>query len=409
MGIPHKAFNCKLILFCVSMVLITFSFSHAALAQDSFFVVKDVKVDVTAENSVVAQDKAFDQAQLKAFRILSARMVSEADAKAVPTPDAITISTMVKDYEVTNEKISAVRYIGTYTFRFREQAVSRFFSVTGVSYTETASNPLLVLPVFQKDGNNTIWSEDNIWMSAWSRANLTNGLVPVSVPIGDLADIDDIDDSNALTYERVKLENMLGRYNASDAAIMIAVPDMTLADIRSPDAHAVGRMRVSIYRTDRSKAEHVKDIKLEADGQETISQLYDRAVVMGYSALQKDWKVKTLASASQDQKFYVRVGYKNARQWVQAQQSLRTLPGVSNMTVLSLKKVGAKISFVYRGDEQRLRETLGRQALELGEAIPYGSSGKYIYDLHFATAGSRSFYTAPASSDSAHGAGKHTF
>ncbi len=382
MGIPHKAFNCKLILFCVSMVLITFSFSHAALAQDSFFVVKDVKVDVTAENSVVAQDKAFDQAQLKAFRILSARMVSEADAKAVPTPDAITISTMVKDYEVTNEKISAVRYIGTYTFRFREQAVSRFFSVTGVSYTETASNPLLVLPVFQKDGNNTIWSEDNIWLTRWSAEHLSGGLVPIEVPIGDLADIADIDDDNALSYNRRDLDRMLARYNASEAAVMIAVPDMTLLGVSSGSDIAKGRLRISVYRTDRARAEHVQDIELQANGNETKDKLYSRAVMQSYAVLQKDWKSKTMASAADKENYTVRVSFRTVKQWSTIRQALLTTPGLSKVKVMSLKKNQAILSFTFLGDEERLRNTLRADALILGDAKK-GQATTPIYDLKY--------------------------
>ncbi len=407
MGIPHHAVNCKLIIFSLAILLSAISLARPAFAYDTLFTVEDVTVDVTADNAVVAQEKAFDEAQLKAFRILSDRMVAEADAKSLPTPDSLTISTMVKDYEVTNEQISNVRYVGTYTFRFREEAVSKFFSVTGVSFTETSSNPLLVLPVFQRNGKNSIWSEDNLWMMAWARTKLPHGIVPIEVPIGDLADITDIDDSNALTYERHKLERMLARYGASDAAIMIAVPDMTLGDLTQDSEHAIGRLRLSVYRTDRVQAEHVQDIHIEADGQETVGQLYDRAVMVGYKALQKDWKNKTVANAAQEQRYYVRIPISSPRQWVSAQSTLRAAPGVNDIAVMSMRKKEVQLSFIYRGEESRLRDVLARQGMHLGAVQPYGD--KYIYDLIYdGKRNTNSFYTPPESNDQSD-SDTHTF
>ena len=423
MGIPYQATNCKRIIFTVGFIFLCWLNIGQAMAYDSLFVVESVKVDVTAGNSVAAQNQAFDEAQNKAFRILAQRMVVEAQAASVSTPNALTISSLVKDYEVTDEQLSAVRYVGTYTFRFREAAVSKFFSVSGVTFTNVGSKTLLILPVFQRNGSNMIWSEGNLWMDSWSNATLSSGLVPVEVPIGDLMDMADIDEDQALSYERRKLDRMLGRYDAMEAAIMIAVPDKTLSGMDYNSGTALGRLRISIYRTDRANAEHVQDIFLEADGNETVKGIYDRGVASAYEALQKDWKRKTLASAAQSQLFYVRVPLANVKQWVQVRQALTNISGLNDLSVISMKKVEARLSFKYRGDIKHLRDNLSRASMSLGQGYPNGSAHKFtdnqrgapemMYDLTYRGAPkiqSNNFYRGVESAPATEDAGMvHTF
>lgn len=382
MGIQHKSNNCKLIIFGAIFIFAAFFTNIHAYAYNSIFVVEGVEVDVSAENSVAAQDQAFEQAQVKAYKVLAQRMVADAQAKSLKTPDSLTISSLIKDYEVTNEQISAVRYVGTYTFRFNENAVSEFFSVSGVSFTNTGSKTLLVLPIYQRHGKNTIWSEDNIWLQGWSNEHLSGGLVPVEVPIGDLADIADIDDDNALSYNRRNLDRMLSRYGASEAAVMIAVPDINLLNVKNGNETAKGRLRISVYRTDRAVAEHVQDIELVANGKETRDALYSKAVMKSYAVLQKDWKNKTLAAAADTQHYTVHTNFRTIRQWATIRQALLTTSGLKNFTVLSLKKKEAILSFSYRGDEERLRNSLKRGSLILETAYPDDKYGM-IYDLRY--------------------------
>lgn len=384
MGIPHKAIDCKRIIFSLLLGL-CYVFSSAAFAQTSLYVVKDVTVDVTAQDSVTAQEMAFEQAQVKAFNILAERLVDEGQINAARNAGNETIAGMIQDFEVTNERLSATRYIGTYTFRFRETAVSNYFSNTGVTFTQTQSRPLLILPVMQIRGKNTLWSEENIWMKAWSRNQVSAGVVPVEVPIGDLSDIADIDDNEPLRYERSKLNRMLTRYNASEAAIMIAVPDQNLALSRTIDEIAIGTVRLSIYRTDRAQAEHVKDIILETTPQETVAQIYDRAVFAGHKALQSDWKQKTGASNAERTGYTANIALNNLREWVKINNALNSTPGLDSITINYMRRTGANLFFAFRGNEEKLRRALQRAGLSLGQ--PYADSKNpenILYDIQIA-------------------------
>ncbi len=379
------------------LVLLSLSNIAQAYADDSLFIVENVKVDITAANSVIAQKNALEKAQTKAFMVLAKRMLDESEAQNIVAPSSLTISSLVKDYEITNEQLSAVRYVGTYIFRFRPAAVSKFFSASGIKFTAESSNPLLVLPIFQKGRENILWSEGNVWMEAWSQANISRGIVPIEVPIGDLMDIADIDEDQALRYERQKLDRMLARYNAKEAAIMIAIPDRNLLN--------GGDLRISIYRTDRLKAQHVRDLIISSNEGEAVEQIYARGVTKAYWALQKDWKNKTLSSAAQVGTYVMRIALQDLRQWVKINKVLARVNGISDILVLSMKKTEARLSFNFRGGEKRLRETLLRSNLRLGRG--YNSkahnftheqrdSPDTIYDLNYVNKGGKvipkSFY-----------------
>ena len=385
MGIPHQAYNCKYIKLSLVFIILFSFISLSAQSYEDLFVVEDIKVDVTADNSVMAQNQAFEKAQVQAFETLSGRMLMDSQSQNFQTPSALMISSLVKDYEVTDEQISAVRYIGTYKFRFRENAVKDFFSGSGVQYTDTKSRPLLVLPVLQKGTRNSLWSEDNVWMQAWSRTKLSAGLVPVEVPIGDLMDIEDIDENSPLNYEQRKLSRMLARYNADEVAIMIAVPDQMLSGIQGADAIAKGALRIAIYRTDRARAEHVKDINVQANGSESVAALYSRAVKFAHQALQKDWKTKAINHASQGQKYSVRTHYKTLREWNQIQKKLKNTPGLSDISVSSMKKTNAMVRFHFKGDEAYLRDVLRRSNFSLQKPqhhVPGDHQKTVTYDLY---------------------------
>ncbi len=91
------------------------------------YTVTDVKIDVTADSAAHARDQALTQAQRKAYEQLCARLEADGDAKKLSDDD---IASLVQSFEVQNERLSAVRYIGIYTIHFNPSAVQRAISVS---------------------------------------------------------------------------------------------------------------------------------------------------------------------------------------------------------------------------------------------------------------------------------------
>lgn len=352
--------------------------SVPAGAED-VFTVSGVKVDVTAENAVAAREKAFNEAQLAAFKALADRLLGAEDAKTFVLPDVAAISTMIQDFEITDERLSAVEYIGTYTFRFDGDAVRNQFNMGGAKYSDVASKPVLVLPFFQWGSRIVIWQDLNPWLKAWSRSEPAGGLVPIRVPLGDIRDFADIGDDQALTYRRDGMHEILERYGAGEAIILIAVPGPAdAADVPTD-------LSVMIYRTDRGAPEYVQTLKISPDANSTADALYDKAVRETRAALQQEWKIETAVDPTAPvNNMTVRVQFSTMQQWVETRQALRRVQGITAMKVKTVTPREAQVELEFAGDENRLRLALEQQDMILSAPefeYAYGSSTLYNLSL----------------------------
>ena len=77
---------------------------------------KQTRSAATAADAMAAREKAIDEAQRKAFERLVGRLATEGGAKAVAPPEGRALDELVRNFEVDSEKVSAVRYIATFTY-----------------------------------------------------------------------------------------------------------------------------------------------------------------------------------------------------------------------------------------------------------------------------------------------------
>lgn len=355
-----------LVIFCA--VFFAFAGVHA---QTDLFSVSDITVDISAENAIKAREKAFAQAQVDAFKALAVRMVPETDAESFTPPDASVISGMIQDFEVTKEQLSATRYVGTYTFSFNVAAVKSYFGTKNVSFSDTPSRPALVLPFMDKLGKSDLWSPFNLWMKAWSRAEgLGSGLVPIQIPLGDLDDVADIGDDQALEYDPIKLSRLTKRYETGEAVMAIARPDSSLSVSTKDTDPAQGTLKIHLYRTDREIPEFVQELTLTAAQGETMATLFDRAVKDVKTALQRDWKAKTAAKTSETMHVQAKASFSGLAQWTDTKRALDRVYGLENLKVLSITPQSATLDFSFRGDESRLKSAFTQAGLVLTGGTP---------------------------------------
>ncbi len=389
MATVYKHFMSFRTVFYAFFVCFCLCAAFEAKAQGALFTITDVKVDVTADNSAAAQEQAFAKAQSDAFAMLAGRMMSEGEIGQFTQPDLPVISTLIKDFEVTEEQLSSVRYVGTYTFRFKDKDVRNFFATRGVRFTDVGSKPVLVLPFYEHKAGTVLWSHHNEWIRAWSRADNLGGLVPIVVPIGDLQDVSDIGDDQAFGYDQRKLEAILKRYGAGEAALLVAAPDDAFAGVAGEHNPAAGVLRVGIYRTDRAGPEAVKNITLRALPGETKQQMLGRATKKVHQALQQNWKAKTVVGPASGNRLQVRIRFSGLEQWAETQRALEQVYGVNEIILESLSPGEARLNLVFQGTERRLRLALAQADMTLTTprlnvadfGAPAGGSG-LVYELY---------------------------
>jgi len=361
----HKRFCVQRTVFL--FLFLTFVSVSTAWAQSALFTVEGVKVDITSASAVAAREEAFEKAQVDAFTILAGRMVS-GNAAAGQIPDVDTISTMIKDYQISNEQLSTVRYVATYKFRFDDEAVRRCFNAADVPFSDVSANPALVLPFYKQDDKMILWSPYNAWLSGWNRADNLDGLVPLVVPLGDIADVSDIGGDEALDYNNTRLNRLLQRYNASEAIILVATPDETLARVSGESDAAAGSLSIQIYRTDRGYPEQVQGVQVSAGSSDTLASLMDKAVREVQKAMRSDWKQKTVTASSMGQTTVrVRVPYDSLKQWADTQRALRRVYGLNSFDVISVTPKLAYVDILFDGNENRLSIALAQANLHLDQ------------------------------------------
>jgi len=372
-------------IFIIFAMIMGMVFCAPSVSASALYAVNGVNVDVTAGNALAAREEAFEAAQVKAFDALAKKMVAEDQIKAVKKPGLKLISRMIQDFEVTNEKLSDVRYVGTYNFRFNERNVKQYFNIGGsasrnggVAHTSVGARPVLILPFFQGSRDTWLWASQNFWRQAWSRQGNMRGAVPLRIPVGDLDDIQDIKDRDLFDYDQGRMDNMLKRYGAREAILVVGSADTDFLSIANGGDIARGKFTAHIYRTDRRGPEYVSNVVVEARAPETRAQMLTRAVKKVHRALQQDWKTKTATAPSAAQnKLSAVTQFTSLAEWARLQKTLERLSGVDAVNVQSLSPAQATLEVVYRGSEERLRVVLEQARLVLSPA------GGAYYNLSF--------------------------
>jgi hypothetical protein len=104
------------------------------------YTVADVNADVTADTAGHARDQALTQAEHMAFAQLCTRM-NAPDSAAKINDDVL--AGLVQSFEVQSEHLSAVRYIGVFTIRFKPLSTQRKLGKYAASVSENGASAVI--------------------------------------------------------------------------------------------------------------------------------------------------------------------------------------------------------------------------------------------------------------------------
>lgn len=351
-----------------ALVIISAFVGNNAIAND-VFVIKDIQAEATAKSAVAAREVAFKKALKQAFSILTHRMISKEQRSEFSEPSVDDISNMVLDFEITKEKSSRTSYQASYTVRFKKQDIRNFFSAQQVQYTDISGESLLVIPFLQTNNTTILWGENNAFLSSW-KDNVINkgGLTKTIIPLGDLQDMIDIKDHEALSFKEENINALKSRYNAQEAIILIASP------IIIPNTEKISALHVYIYKTSNNRPEYINTLTI--NGQNT-SSLFKNAVKETKRFLQEEWKKKAAITSNQgNQTYKILVRYPTIDQWIFTKNMLEQNIGQNSVTVKSIRSNEAQINIKYSGNFDRLNLSLNRSGFGLR---PVGAGFYEVY------------------------------
>lgn len=336
----------------------------AAQRRSDLFTVSPVPVDVTAENALAARDKAIAEGEARAFRLLIERLVQPDQRKSVPKVTAAQMNDLVQGFEVAHERRSGVRYLADYTVHFRGEAVRALLRGAGISFADVASKPVVVLAVYDLNGNSLLWEDPNPWRNAWQNSNPGSGLVPVVRPLAQIEDLQAIDAAGATAGDDAKLRAISQRYGNADLLVSVATPRLEGGKVTGLD------VVTTRYTPGAPGGEQRWVIADVANPGESTEALMARAVGDVMQQVEQAWKNASTVDANVTGVLLARVPAVSLQDWIAVRDRLAGIPAVRGSRLVSLDRQGAKVELRYVGDEQQLRLALGQRDLELSGNDP---------------------------------------
>lgn len=127
---------------------------NKVFATNSPYNVKGIEVDILDESSVKARNRAFLEAQRKAFGVLASRYYSEDELKTLRIPSDDVLSSFIQDFKIAGEQVSTKRYKGVFDFRFKSNAANQHFGRGPINFTDdmsTEKERVLLLPFYHEE------------------------------------------------------------------------------------------------------------------------------------------------------------------------------------------------------------------------------------------------------------------
>ena len=326
-----------------------------AAAQD-IFTVSGVHVDERAETAAAARERALEIGQRKAFEEVVARLTLPEDRAGLATPETSVITNMVRDFGVSNEKTSSVRYIADMTVRFKDDELRRFLRFRDISFAELQSKPVMIVPVYRTNNFVNLWDDPNPWRDVWARNIATSGLVPIKAPIGDLTDISTVSAEQAESGSMERLSQLAKRYGA-DVAVVAS------AEVSGPEGGET--VDVSVTRYEPNGAPQIFGVQEKTQAGETLNETLVRAAKSVQEQLADGWKRANLINYSTGGNLMVFIPITGLADWAGIEKKLIGLPVVRNSRVIAMSKREVQVSIEYVGSANQLQTALNQQNLSL--------------------------------------------
>ncbi len=315
---------------------------------------------MTAGTATAAREQALVQGQRKAFERLLRRLTLREDHDRLPSLENKTVAEFVQGFEVEQEKASSVRYLARLTFHFKPEDIRALLRRGEIPFAETASKPVLVLPVYRAAGATLLWDDPNPWHTAWAERPETDGLVPLIVPVGDLADIADIGAEQALRGDRNRLRAIARRYEAGDVIVSLASLGFDLTT-NQPTVH----LAVSRYGT-AVQEQTIVDAMTARPG-ESVEAMLKRAATEIAVQIEDNWKRENLLRFDRQDSLTVSVPLERLEDWLKVRERLGNIPFIRQSELIYLSRTEAKVRLRYIGDTSQLRLALAQSDLSLSQ------------------------------------------
>jgi len=344
--------------FYIYIVFMLVFFTFPVVAQENLetYRLDDISIDITAKSAVVARDQAIVKAQRKAFLQLLSRLGTE-DREPSTTDEVI--SSLVQAFEIQKEHARGERYTGTFSVQFRPTSVRELFGFWGSEFVDERSKPVVVLPIWLKDGRAILWEETTPWRNAWEEESKHSGLVPLILPDGDLSDIAKISTKEALSGKKDALQQIMAKYNAG--GVLVVAIDYTEKQIKQNQAQIFMAKYDENGIIDGSAIKWIQKLNVTDVTQDAINDAANSVI----KRIEKNWRIKQKLPSGRPVFLPVDVFVQTLADWAIVRQKMKEIPLITNVNVITMSRGLVHIELEFRGDIPLLQKAILEKGLNL--------------------------------------------
>jgi hypothetical protein len=332
-------------------------------AAQGVFTVEGIRVDATAADANAAREVAFAGGTREAYRKLLEQIVPREYYARLPDPRPADLTAMVFSLQVENERTSPTRYLANLTVNFRRDAVRSLLQRSNVPFAETASRPVLIVPVYTSAGATLLWDDPNPWRQAWSFARNRNSLAPMVLANGDLTDVGLISAAQAANADRARLAAVAARYGVEDVLV-------AQANLRFEIGSRVPSIDVVLRRFGPA-GEGTTIEGYRGDAAEPVQTLLNRAVESIVTGIEDRWKRENLLAFGNEAVLSANVPLASLSDWIGIRQRLERAPEIKAVDLAEVSTTSAQVLLRYFGEAGRLVVALAQRGLVLSQAGGY--------------------------------------
>jgi len=329
-----------------------------AQADAEVFQVSGIEVDASAANAVAARQQAVAAGQREGLDRLLRRLVPADEQALLPAVGSLDIDRFVQNFEIANEELSSTRYLAQLTVRYDPEAVRELLENSSLSFAQTRSAPLVVLPLYEGPDGARLWPDDNPWWQAWAENLDPERLLRLVLPLGDLEDMAGLSVEQVEARDVAALAALAARYGSEELLLVTATPKATADPAQAP---AVQLTMERIGRVEQSNPPET----LRGRPGEPLEELLAEAVRGLQNTLDERWKRANLLRFDQAGLMVVDVPIAALSDWVGVSRGLESLPEVSQVEVATFARDNVRVQIRYIGDQFRLEQALARLGLAL--------------------------------------------
>lgn len=330
------------------LALLPVSVAMAGPSADPF-TVTGIRVDATAASAVEAQNIAINSGKARAFQEVLKRLLKPEDVAKVPPQDDVALTRLIASYLPQNVERSTTRYVAQMTYSFNPAAVRRMLRLANIAYTDAQAHPILILAMSPN------WGARSPWAATWATPLYSHAAIPMVLPYGDTLDQAALASVNFNTTTWADVEPAASRVKAEEAMLV----QLTVAG---------GQTVIKMKRLGLGTSPPVPDVTVPGTPPGNLKA--DAAAAS--AAIATYWKSRAVIDFSHRNRLIADFSIESLQQWGTLLAKLGTVSTLTEVTVPAMDTGMARLSLVYVGTADQLRDNLANAKVDLAAKVGGG-------------------------------------